>query len=340
MSQALSEDRSERFESVSELGLALLSFAPASSQDYWRSELEGRASGELPKPSRVSVTRRNNIRTPTSARRSNSTLAGPGPTRFSSHADTLAPPNGATPPSDPRGGEVSVSRATPLLNVAPANTGSAALEPKASGAQTLSSMPEAKKTSRWPYAVALFALLFGAALWWQQQRVPAAPTPSADIAFTVEASPADATIELDGKVIARGTYAGTFPRDGKTHTMRVTHDGYETREVTFRSSAPPSKIELAALPTKPATAPSAETSAAVSPTAEVVSDAAPSTKPPVVPWGRPPVKPVVTSLPPTPAPQPTATNSPAPQPSVAPQPTDQPTPAITNDNLDPWTKKK
>ena len=61
---------------------------------------------------------------------------------------------------------------------------------------------------------------------------PAPPPPAAPVATTVRleivASPADATLVLDGKPLGGNPYVGAFPRDAQVHELSITAPGYRS----------------------------------------------------------------------------------------------------------------
>jgi len=76
-------------------------------------------------------------------------------------------------------------------------------------------------------------------------QAPAAPPRRAstfEVAISVE--PAQATVELDGVDVARGSYRATLPVDGTRHVMRVHADGYGSVDLDFTDQPPPSRIRL------------------------------------------------------------------------------------------------
>ena len=66
--------------------------------------------------------------------------------------------------------------------------------------------------------------------------------------LSVRATPADATLELDGRVIGSGALSSTFKADAKRHTLRVSAPGHATRTFEFdATSLPPELIALTPL---------------------------------------------------------------------------------------------
>jgi eukaryotic-like serine/threonine-protein kinase len=78
----------------------------------------------------------------------------------------------------------------------------------------------------------------------------AAPAPEAPraqpLTFEVAVSvvPAQATIEVDGVEVGRGSYRATLPVDGTRHVMRVRATGYGAVELEFTDQPPPSRLRL------------------------------------------------------------------------------------------------
>jgi serine/threonine-protein kinase len=68
---------------------------------------------------------------------------------------------------------------------------------------------------------------------------PAATTTATpEIDFTIRATPATATIAVDGAPLSGNPTSGKRPRDGAIHVVRVEATGYEPREesITFDRS--------------------------------------------------------------------------------------------------------
>lgn len=63
-----------------------------------------------------------------------------------------------------------------------------------------------------------------------------------DVALKV--SPSEAWITIDGTRMGQGQYQGSFPRDGKAHTLRVEASGRESFETTFVDAPPAKTISL------------------------------------------------------------------------------------------------
>ena len=126
-------------------------------------------------------------------------------------------------------------------------------------------------------------------------NVPAPAPTASDFALSVQVTPSNATLKLDGKEVAKGGYAARLKKDGKKHVLVVSAAGYESREITFTDTPPPSQIRLEKLAeeeTKPAqktqvwrgykkpAAPEATTTGSVGsvPTASAPSQPAPTKK--------------------------------------------------------------
>jgi serine/threonine-protein kinase len=63
-------------------------------------------------------------------------------------------------------------------------------------------------------------------------------------AIQVVTDPASAQITLDGQVVGTGALARTLEADGRDHVLRVSADGFLTRELLFHDAPPPSKVTL------------------------------------------------------------------------------------------------
>jgi serine/threonine-protein kinase len=70
--------------------------------------------------------------------------------------------------------------------------------------------------------------------------------PIATYRVVIRTEPGSAKLELDGNPVGTSSLALELPRDGTTHLLRVSAEGYQTREVTFRDEPPPESIELTA----------------------------------------------------------------------------------------------
>jgi serine/threonine-protein kinase len=87
-----------------------------------------------------------------------------------------------------------------------------------------------------------------------QAEQPAESTRTTPATFTavVSVQPKGATLELDGlRIESPGHLERQFARDGVTHTLLVTKNGFEPKTITFRDEPPPSSVELVALHTEP-----------------------------------------------------------------------------------------
>ena len=62
--------------------------------------------------------------------------------------------------------------------------------------------------------------------------------------LTVRVEPADATLTFDGEIVAVGSYAAVLPRNGDTHTLRVSANGYQPSSFVFRDAPPPEVVVL------------------------------------------------------------------------------------------------
>ncbi|MBX3217996.1 MAG: protein kinase [Labilithrix sp.] len=69
---------------------------------------------------------------------------------------------------------------------------------------------------------------------------PAAVEPAGEtFTLDLQVTPATALIEIDGVAAGSGQISRSFPRDGKTHTLRLSAPGYESLLVEFKDSSPP-----------------------------------------------------------------------------------------------------
>ncbi len=67
----------------------------------------------------------------------------------------------------------------------------------------------------------------------------------------VTASPVEATVAIDGQPAANGTFRGEFPRDGRTHTIRIEAPRYEPKSLVFAADEDRTfdfSLELASAP--------------------------------------------------------------------------------------------
>ncbi len=117
----------------------------------------------------------------------------------------------------------------------------------------LLSTPRRRRSSSW-WQVAIAALL-AAVLPWMLVKIERLSRsrlmpPEASDGFDVDVSvtPATATLQLDGKRVGVGHYAGRLPKDGSLHELRVSADGFATHKVGFRNGPPPSRVSLIAAP--------------------------------------------------------------------------------------------
>lgn len=97
---------------------------------------------------------------------------------------------------------------------------------------------------------ALCAVAFAAYLLRHTSTAPpdpaaAAEAPSAE-KYTVKiaALPRDAEIALDGAPVAKGSFSTRLSADGRSHTIEISREGYESQSVTFRDAPPPERFEL------------------------------------------------------------------------------------------------
>ncbi|MBL8677577.1 MAG: protein kinase [Myxococcales bacterium] len=67
-------------------------------------------------------------------------------------------------------------------------------------------------------------------------------------AAAVSTDPPNAVIEIDGRVVGVGAFAGNFLANGAQHTLRVRADGYQPTVIEFRDSPPPPRVALVRIP--------------------------------------------------------------------------------------------
>lgn len=87
----------------------------------------------------------------------------------------------------------------------------------------------------------------------EDDDAPTPPIQAAPATYTlrVQTQPTNAAIELDAQRVATGTYQTEIPRNGSSHTLRVTAAGYEARALRFVDMSPPARIVLRPLPNSP-----------------------------------------------------------------------------------------
>lgn len=73
----------------------------------------------------------------------------------------------------------------------------------------------------------------------EASRSPAAEAAAETFTLDLQVTPATALIEIDGVAAGSGQVSRSFPRDGKTHTLRLSAPGYESLLVEFKDSNPP-----------------------------------------------------------------------------------------------------
>lgn len=73
---------------------------------------------------------------------------------------------------------------------------------------------------------------------------PATLRAAGDYAVAITVSPATTLIELDGARAGVGAVARTMHRDGTTHTLRLTANGYAARDLSFTDASPPEHVTL------------------------------------------------------------------------------------------------
>ncbi len=72
----------------------------------------------------------------------------------------------------------------------------------------------------------------------------AQPAITMPFSAAISVDPPNATIEIDGRVVGMGAFAGNFLADGTAHTLRVRADGYQPMVIEFRDAPPPPRVAL------------------------------------------------------------------------------------------------
>ena len=75
-------------------------------------------------------------------------------------------------------------------------------------------------------------------------RTAAAAASPETFTIDVKVTPPTASIEIDGVAVGTGSVSRPFPRDGKTHTLRVSALGHESMLVEFTDAPPPAALAL------------------------------------------------------------------------------------------------
>jgi serine/threonine protein kinase len=78
-----------------------------------------------------------------------------------------------------------------------------------------------------------------------QESSAAAPTLAMPFSVAISVDPPNAMIEVDGRAVGVGAFAGNFLADHRTHTIRVSAAGYEPQTIEFRDGPPPPRVQLA-----------------------------------------------------------------------------------------------
>jgi serine/threonine-protein kinase len=88
--------------------------------------------------------------------------------------------------------------------------------------------------------------------------VQSSPHPAAPASYhvTLNVTPATARIVLDGHPLGVGNVDRTMHRDGVSHRIEITADGYHGQSIDFVDAPPPAHIQLQAIPTEPTQLPS------------------------------------------------------------------------------------
>jgi hypothetical protein len=75
-----------------------------------------------------------------------------------------------------------------------------------------------------------------------------APAPVKAFTLQVDPTPQNASITLDGESLGTGYIVRTLPRDGRSHTIVVSAEGYRSRELHFTDAAPIADVMLELIP--------------------------------------------------------------------------------------------
>lgn len=166
------------------------------------------------------------------------------------------------------------TKSNPATTSAPEVNRAATSSPTALTASTPSmhsaSQPAAPAKRGMIGAIALIAAAaIGAGIWFVTRPQPPPPTvatatpPAGKVEISINVSPPNAKVLLDGKPLERNPFVGKFERDGATHMIQAEAPGYGTRsrDVTFDRDL---TIEMALVPqaAAPATAPPPTTASA------------------------------------------------------------------------------
>jgi hypothetical protein len=73
-----------------------------------------------------------------------------------------------------------------------------------------------------------------------------APPPTYQVDVTVE--PASALVQIDSRSLGQGHVQQALARDGTSHSLLVSADGYEPQSLAFRDEPPPSHVVLTRSP--------------------------------------------------------------------------------------------
>ena len=162
--------------------------------------------------------------------------------------------------------------------------------------------PPGRRNSRrfWSLAVPAVVAAIAGLVWYARGGGESAPPPALPAVRAVEAKPAPsyaveiavrpatATISIDGELVGRGRFRGTFPGDGASHIVTLAAPDHETVQRTF-DAATAIELELQALPEEPVAA--APEAAAPRPIRRHRSVARRSVKPTAKPRPPPPPEP-------------------------------------------------
>ncbi|MEM1031425.1 MAG: serine/threonine-protein kinase [Myxococcota bacterium] len=339
--KALARTPGERFPDLPSFALALLPWADARVRDFWSRELlspeevSPSASGEHLLSDRPSLRLAGLLEGGPSSRPSRRNAMGQGP-------HTTAGASGERSPA-------------PSTVAAPSPSASSeSMRPRAITIASPTKAPSRGAT--WVLVallvvvglVALVAFVMrdgsGASEEETAMGAPGATGDATSVAVELSVLPATATIELDGREVGRGSYAGTLRDDDTRHTVVFRADGHRTHSLSFRGATVPTATVR--LEPEPPRDPPPVTEAAVPgravPTPALPMPAGPMPAGPMPAGPRPPrtatppppseAKPAEEPVAPEPEPAPPA--APAPAPSAPPPATWEK--ANKKDNKNPW----
>jgi serine/threonine-protein kinase len=219
--RALEREPAMRYATVRDFAATLLPLADASTQVQW-----GRVFGAAPpqEPTRASMPPAAVDAARPSYSGSNEAWATTAPL-----ASTQEMAGGAAPVSYPR-----------------VSSPSGTLQPVANTLPGI--VPARSSRTKVVAAVAVVALLavagVGLAMSGSSVSPAAAVTTPATFRLNLRTVPESARIDLDGQPAGSGTLTRDLPRDGRSHSLRVSADGYEPEMLMFADVAPAEQVTL------------------------------------------------------------------------------------------------